>query len=169
METHRCPPYLLALASLLFVGCAAESAPTATNVSEQTSALLEARDGPFFASVQDRRLAVTYREPHDSSFLQCELFQKPKLTLVFVVGETSLSREMTVFCPRSHGDNGGATNTAMFILRADDDAALWDALFPPAPDGTRWYALRVAAQSSFGRWDSRFGADYRLVLEPRAP
>lgn len=74
---------------------------------------------------------------------------------------------MTVSCPTSYGDNGGLTNSASFSVAEDAEPELWDTLFPPQADGSRWYALRLAVANAHGAWDSRYGDDYRLVLRPR--
>lgn len=173
-------------------GCAAETEPVASQESAQTSTsncsfipgckhLLEAGDGPLSASLmtyedaagqQHRRLAIHYREPYGSSFLLCRLWpRQPPASLVFVFGpeeaRTSLSRPMTVSCPTSYGDNGGLTNSASFSVAEDAEPELWDTLFPPQADGSRWYALRLAVANAHGAWDSRYGDDYRLVLRPR--
>ena len=143
--------------------------------------LREASAGPFIASVMTREepggairrsLAVTYREPVGSSFLLCSRFpNQPALTAVFVLGaggaRTSVARPMRVDCPTSWGDNGGQTNSATLSVDEQLDPALWDTLFPPAADGARWFALELAATNAAGAWDSRYGANYQLVLEPR--
>lgn len=190
------PTFLFAFTFLFApaaAGCSAdlEPAPVDTAESAQTSSncgfipgckeLLEASDGPFSASVmtyedasgtERRRLSITYREPPSSSFLLCSLFpRQPDADLVFVVGEAdarrSVRRAMTVSCPTSYGDNLGQSNTASFGILQDEEPELWDTLFPPHADGSRWYALRLAAANAHGAWDSRFGDDYRLVLHPR--
>ena len=151
-----------------------------TAVSEQVTGL-EASDGPFKASlittkddagVPRRRLSVVYTEPVGRSFLVCDRFpRQPPLSLVFVTGpenaRTSITRLAPASCPRSYGDNGGFSNSATFNLAEDEDPVGWEALFPRQPDGSRWYAMQVAASNDRGEWDSRFGENYRLVLQPR--
>lgn len=180
------------LLPLAFIGGCAEPEPLQTSESELDKAgncsfipgckqLLDASDGPFSASLtvreragggEQRDLSVTYRPPPESSFLdsECARFPgQPSVTLVFVVGpegaRTSVQRPMTVSCPRSYGDNLQHPNNARFSVNSDDP--LWDVLFPPKADGSRWYAARVALVDTRGVWDSRFGDDYRLVLTPR--
>jgi hypothetical protein len=156
---------LLAATSMLAAcGVTTGGEPFDTAESAQTTRL-EANDGPFWASVSNGRLTITYREPLSSSFLLCRLFPaQPDVTLLLVVGDRSVSRSMRVSCPRSWGDNGGSTNDATFSITEQDDPALWNDLFPPHADGSRWYALRVAATNAHGQWDSRYGQDYRLVF-----
>ena len=171
---------------LLSIACAsADSVSTQEDESSLTSSSnpglpssVGASDGPFRAYIQTTvdaagatrtRLSVTYAEPYDRSFLLCERFpRQPKLPLVLTFGSDdnrrSISREMEVSCPRSYGDNGGATNSASWGVTAEEDPQLWDTLFPRRPNGTRWYALRVAATNAAGTWDSRYGHDYRLVM-----
>jgi hypothetical protein len=161
---------LLLLAAVGFLSaCGASPSEDDVDTAESAqSSRLEANDGPFWASVANGRLTVTYREPYDSSFLLCRLFPgQPDVTLLFVVGDRSLTRSMRVSCPRSWGDNGGSTNDATFSITDQEDPVLWNVLFPPRPDGSRWYALRVAATNAHGQWDSRYGNDYRLVLAAR--
>ncbi len=117
-------------------------------------------------------LHVSYRQAPDSSFLLCRLFpEQPPLTLVFVTGpehdRVSVRRSAVVMCSSSWGDNPGLTESATFMVEQGEDPVLWDALFPPRSDGSRWFALRAAAVNAHGAWDSRFGEDYRLVLRPR--
>jgi hypothetical protein len=179
----------VAVFAFFAAGCATTSEPTASQESEQTSAsncgfipgcksLLEASDGPMIASLmtfedadgnERQQLSVTYKEPYGSHFLLCRLFpRQPDATAVFVLGsEASVSRSMRVSCPTSWGDNLGQQNYATLVIAADEEPALWDTLFPPQSNGERWYALRVAMTNAHGAWDSRFGHDYRLVLQPR--
>jgi hypothetical protein len=190
------PPLLLSalLVSLLATACAAEAEPESPRSDDAALAartncsfipgckeLLEASDGPFYANLvtvddgtgrERHRLAVLYRESPATSLLLCRLFpQQPPLSLVFVTGpegaRVSVSRSVPAMCPTSFGDNPGLTNSASFGLDEDDDPTLWNTLFPRQPDGSRWYALRVAAVNAHGTWDSRSGHDYRLVLRPR--
>ena len=190
----RIPAPLLSIFTLTIAlqGCAAEPDAATTAVSEQAltgncsfipgcKQLLEASDGPFKASlittesdagVQRHRLSVVYTEPVGRSFLVCDRFpQQPPLSLVFITGpenaRTSITRLAPASCPTSYGDNGSASNSATFSLTEDEDPAAWEALFPRQPDGSRWYAMQIAASNARGQWDSRFGANYRLVLQPR--
>jgi hypothetical protein len=187
-------PLTILLALPIAAGCNTElePEPLGSNESAQTSGgncsfipgckdLLEASDGAFSASVmtyddalgkQRRRLAVSYREPIDSSFLLCRLFpSQPNASAVMVIGpeaaRTSVNRPMSVSCPTSYGDNGGQSNSASFSIVEDEEPALWDMLFPPQADGARWYALQIAATNAHGQWDSRYGHNYRLVLRSR--
>ncbi len=162
---------------------ASESAQTSSNCSfiPGCKRLLEASDGPFSATVmtysdaegqERRRLSLTYREAPSSSFLLCHLFpSQPNVTSVFILGpehaRTSVRRPMSVSCPTSYGDNGGLTNSASLGVVEDADQELWDTLFPPHADGSRWFALEVAATNAWGAWDSRYGQNYRLVFAPR--
>ena len=156
---------LLLAVAMALSACAVEPDESVESSESAQSTRLQANVGPFWASVANGRLTVTYREPLDSSFLLCRLFPaQPDVTLVFVVGDRAVSRPMRVSCPRSWGDNGGSTNDAMFSVTEHEDPALWSTLFPPRADGSRWYALRVAATNAHGRWDSRYGNDYRLVF-----
>ena len=72
---------------------------------------------------------------------------------------------MKVSCPSSYGDNGGVVNWALLTLRESDDPALWNTLFPRHADGTRWFAVQLALLNADGKWDSRYGANYSLVLD----
>ena len=67
----------------------------------------------------------------------------------------------------SYGDNGGHANYASFNIIEDEEPELWNTLFPLQANGTRWYALQIAATNARGEWDSRDAANYRLVLKPR--
>jgi hypothetical protein len=103
--------------------------------------------------------------------LLCARFpNQPNLNLVFVLGEgdeaRSLTRPMRVDCPKSFGDNVSQVNSASLTVVEDEDEALWNTLFPAAPDGSRWFALQVAVSNANGAWDSRHGQNYRLVLAP---
>ena len=185
---------LLSLSTLMVAlqGCAAEPDSATTAWSEQPligncsfipgcKQLLEAGDGPFKASLittandageQRSRLSVTYTEPVGRSFLVCDRFpRQPALSLVFVTGpenaRTPVTRSAPASCPTSYGDNGGASNSATFSLTEEEDPVAWEALFPRQPDGSRWYAMQVAASNARGEWDSQYGANYRLVLRPR--
>ena len=80
-------------------------------------------------------------------------------------GRAPVTRTAPVLCPTSW-NNPGLSNSASLSI-GDDDPELWDTLFRPQPDGARWYALQVAAVNAHGAWDSRFGQNYRLVLQPR--
>jgi hypothetical protein len=160
-----------------------ESAQTASNCSfiPGCKDLLEGGDGPFSVSVMTyeaagrtrRRLSVTYHERFGSSFLRCSQFpRQPSLALVFAFGADgdsprSAERAMGVSCPSSWGDNAGLENTAGWGILEDEDATFWETLFPRRPDGARWYAVRIAARNADGEWDSRYGYDYRVVLQPR--
>lgn len=43
---------------------------------------------------------------------------------------------------------------------------IWNKLFPiSGPEGERWYALKVAFVDKNGQWDSKYGANYRLIFE----
>lgn len=135
------------------------------------------RNGPLAFTVttfpdRARALRVTYEERLDSSFLLCSRFpEQPAVTLVFVVGPEHARQivelPMKVSCPRSYGDNLSAVNSALFTLRESDDPALWNTLFPRLADGTRWFALQLALRNADGAWDSRYGANYSLVLDRR--
>lgn len=138
---------------------------------------LGASDGPFHASVitsqgdggLERTLYIRYEEGPHRGFLPCQLFpRQPPLNLVFVLGspgaQTSVTEPMRVECPTSYGDNLGLSNTAWLSLKQSDDPALWDTLFPPRADGSRWYAVQLAASNVWGVWDSRYGRNYRLVF-----
>jgi len=138
--------------------------------------LLEASDGPFHVSVTtyqtdagvERFLHVRYVEAPYGKFLMCHLFPgQPALSLVFVLGGAAVTRPMRTDCPTSWGDNGGVSNSATLWLKESDDPGLWDTLFPRAADGSRWYAVQLAAANASGAWDSRYGRNYRLVLAPR--
>jgi len=179
MKTHLFAAIVCAL-PFVSLGCA-EPLPTGEDESTLSSGPVGATDGPFNAYVTTSvdgagatrtRLTVTYTEPYNRSFLLCERFPgQPKLSLVLVFGpdhaRSSMTQEMNVSCPRSYGDNGGASNSATWSVTAEDDPQLWDTLFPPRADGSRWYALRVAAKNAAGVWDSRYGNDYRLVMRGR--
>ena len=191
MRTLPTLPYIFTL-TLALQGCAAEPDASTPNMSEQAltgncsfipgcKQLLEATDGPFTVSLittesdagaQRRRLSVVYTEPVERSFLVCDRFpRQPALSLVFVTGPENARkpfiRPAPASCPTSFGDPGGVSNSATFSLAEDEDPVAWDALFPRQPDGSRWYALQVAASNARGQWDSRFGQNYRLVLRPR--
>ena len=143
------------------------------------TSLLEAADGPFYASIMDfddqnglarRQLSIVYRESPDLDFLLCSQFpRQPDLTLTFVVGpedaRESFDVKMRTDCPRAFGDNPGASNSAVFSVFEDEDPMFWEELFPPARDGTRWFALQVAAVNENGQWDSLNGNNYRLLLD----
>jgi hypothetical protein len=129
----------------------------------------ETRQGPFVADFSKtdsglRRLTVRYVEPPEGRLLRCGV-RIPPPSIVFVVGDRSIVRPMNLSCPGTWGDNGGAPNVAVFTLFEEADPALWDAIFPPQADGSRWYALQVALVNGRGEWDSRHGANYRLILE----
>jgi hypothetical protein len=189
---QRALAFALSFGTLFAAGCAADHAPAETTDDEQSAQTspggcssgvgcaesLGATNGPFVASITTsagadgvprRRLVVTYREPIDSKVLLCHLFpNEPAASLVFVVGpegdRTSLTGTMDVSC--LVGDPGGHPNTASFRLVEDEQPELWDALFPPRPDGSRWFALQVALANARGGWDSNFGQNYGLMLEP---
>jgi hypothetical protein len=131
---------------------------------------------PFFASVmtytdasglERRRLSISYTAGASSPFLLCHLFpHQADASLVFALGDRSIARPMDVSCPGATGSLGLADNASFGIVE-DADPALWNELFPARPDGSRWFALRIAARNEWGQWDSRFGQDYRLLLAPR--
>jgi hypothetical protein len=182
----------LAFLPLLAAGCGTEGAPVAPTGSDRSaqtspgacapgpdcSESLGDDAGPFVASITTsadadgvprRRLVVTYREPIDSKILLCRLFpHQPAASLVFVVGpegeRASIMGSMDVSCPV--GDPGGHPATATFRLVESERPELWDALFPPRPDGSRWYALQIALVNAVGEWDSNFGQNYGLVVDP---
>ncbi len=144
--------------------------------------LLEGGDGPMLGSVKTyedaegqtrQQLWLTYLEDPETQFLLCHRFpNQPPVSLLFIAGpdgaqSTVATKELRVDCPRSYGDNLGSRNSASFVLDRDDDPMLWDTVFPPAEDGSRWFALQVALVNDWGQWDSRYGQNYRLVLEPR--
>lgn len=161
----RMKKMLLVAAFAVLSGCTVAEEESIESSESAQSTRLQASDGPFWASMANGRLTVTYREPLDSSFLLCRLFpSQPDVTIVFVVGDRAVRRSMRVSCRRSWGDNGGSTNDATFSVTEQEDPALWSTLFPPRADGSRWYALRVAATNAHGQWDSRYGNDYRLVF-----
>ena len=140
-----------------------------------TCQYVSTRNGPLTFTVttfpdKARALRVTYEERLDSSFLLCSRFpNQPAVTLVFVVGpehaRQTVQLPMKVSCPRSYGDNGGVLNSALLTLRESDDPALWNTLFPRLSDGTRWFAVQLALLNDAGAWDSRYGANYPLVLD----
>jgi len=187
---------VLVTATVSLMGCApteADAPASSTDVSEQILAnncatipeckeLLTASEGPFKASlmttedaagVQRRRLTVVYTEPTDRPFLVwCDRSPNPPaLSLVFITGpenaRTSITRPAPESCPTSYGDGARFPNSATFSLVEDEDPVSWETLFPRQPNGSRWYALQVAASNARGQWDSRFGNNYPLVLEPR--
>ncbi|MFO0675929.1 MAG: hypothetical protein U0169_05310 [Polyangiaceae bacterium] len=144
--------------------------------------LVEARARPFVASVMRfddgrgngvrERLVVTYLEDISSSFLPCTDFrQRRVVNFVFVFGapeaRRSLTREATVHCVNSYGDGQREPHRATLVIDKASDPGTWDTLFPPAADGSRWFALEVAASNDRGAWDSRYGANYPLVFVPR--
>jgi hypothetical protein len=117
---------------------------------------------------------VAYKEPPNASFLQCYLPDaRRSVTVVFVTGpehaRTALEKSTTIACPRSAPGDGSDRyqNTATFSFDVEEEPALYDTLLPPAADGSRWLALQVAAVNASGQWESRFGANYRLVLRSR--
>jgi hypothetical protein len=184
MRQSRSLVALLVIPALV-AGCAAESNPDDVSSSESglgsSQSSLGASDGPFSASittyvdaagVQRQNLRLGYTEALDSSFLACHQFPYQRdIAAVFVTGpegaRLATNLPMRVNCPRSYGDNGGVSNNAFLIVERDESPELWDTLFPPQADGSRWYAMRLAARSANGAWDSRFGADYRLILRPQ--
>ena len=135
------------------------------------------RNGPLTFSVSTsadkaRLISVMYREDINARFLLCERFpSQPAITLVFIVGphhaRQVVQLPMNVSCPRSYGDNGSAVNWASMTLRETDNPGLWNTLFPLLPDGSRWFAVQVALVNAAGAWDSRYGANYSLVLDRR--
>jgi hypothetical protein len=166
--------------TLVSAGCLAETEDLEIVESPaEVVRTLHDGDGPLHATLtttvdanhdERNRLSITYREPYGASFLLCHRFpNQPRLALVFVLGpegaQTSVSRSMEVMCPTSYGDNVGQTNSASLTIAQDNDPAFWDTLFPPSADGSRWYALQLAANNAYGAWDSRYGHNYRLVLE----
>lgn len=183
---------LTILLTLLASACATPIEPLSTTEAALASSncsfipgcrhLEEAADGRFSGSVMEyvdaagsvqTRLAVSYEEvPSAFSFVPCQApVSEQKVTLLFVTGPTNarvvLTRPMAITCPSQWGDNGGHPNRASFSVAKDEDPALWDALFPVRPDGSRWYALQVAASNSRGAWESRYGQNYALVMHPR--
>lgn len=143
--------------------------------------LLEAKEGPFFASVTEievapgkieHRLSITYYELGDHISMMCYGGSVHDLTLVFVVGPEA-SREsvkvpMEVSCSDLEGNNSVQPNVASWSMTYKSNPVMWHTLFPQQSDGSRWYAIEVAVTNSRGDWDSRFGQNYHLVLKPRA-
>jgi hypothetical protein len=167
---------LLTLAPGLFTADCAVDTETEESMETQQAVALGAKDGPFSGSIasyvdadgrKQHRLRLTYTEQMGSKFLDCWRFpQQQDITVVFVTGPTSTTRPMRVSCPLSYGDNQGVLNHADLTIDQGKEPDLWNTLFPAGEGGSRWYALRVAAKGAHGGWDSRYGADYRLVFGP---
>jgi len=157
----------------------AESALTDGNCSfiPGCRELLESSDGPFHASVMTRDDGSGARSTFSIGYRRgaldfCSQIQaRRRIRVLFVTGpehaRESVEREMSISCPQEWGDNPGSEDRASWSVGQQDDPALWDALFPRRPDGSRWYAVQVAATNDLGEWDSRYGDNYRLVLKAR--
>ena len=181
-------------ALVAFVGCSSPTEESAESLSlAQESAsncsfvpgcrrLLEADARPFVASLMTfddpqgrgirEQLLVNYLEPPSRSFLPCSDYREPRtVSFVFVYGppeaRRSLTREASVACANSYGDGQREHHRATLVIDKGEDPEVWDTLFPPARDGSRWYALEIAAVNHRGTWESRFGANYGLVFAPR--
>lgn len=98
---------------------------------------------------------------------------------VFTLGEGASARsytyKMSPICPWHGGYPGYPSARFTFDSKygapdwsGKSDPYVWDKLFPADSKGKRWFALRVAfrvTQQGAGPWDSKSGADYRLIFK----